>query len=342
MPTKTTMTTPTTPVETPSDPTPRPVRTGWHPDILEGYEQRDLVVDAEPVAGEPVGPLVATLVRRVGRPRRRAVLYVHGWNDYFFHTHVADWFDARGFTLYAIDLRRCGRSFREGQLLGYIDSLHDYFDELDAALAVIEAEHEACVVVAHSTGGLTAALWADARPGRLAGLVLNSPWLDVWGPQGLATAVRPLLGTASRRNPYSIIPLPEGQPIYAHALHRDWGGEWDYSLTLKSATAVPIRVGWLRAVLRGQASVSKGLAVDCPIFVATSTTSWFGRRYRDKAKSNDIVLDVSRITAQAWHLGRLVTVARIPGAVHDVFLSSPAARRRVFADLEAWLKAFVT
>jgi hypothetical protein len=35
---------------------------------------------------------VATLVRRIpsGEPPRRAVLYLHGWNDYFFQTHLAD------------------------------------------------------------------------------------------------------------------------------------------------------------------------------------------------------------------------------------------------------------
>ena len=56
---------------------------------------------------EPPEPVVATLVRDARRPLQpRAVLFVHGWNDYFFHDHVADWFGDRGWTLYALDLRR--------------------------------------------------------------------------------------------------------------------------------------------------------------------------------------------------------------------------------------------
>ncbi|HET8660245.1 MAG TPA: alpha/beta hydrolase, partial [Micromonosporaceae bacterium] len=57
------------------------------------------------------GAVVATLVRRrADAPTRRAVLYVHGFNDYFFQTHLADFYVARGWDFYALDLRKCGRS----------------------------------------------------------------------------------------------------------------------------------------------------------------------------------------------------------------------------------------
>ena len=332
------MTTRATPVAAPSD---RESLDGWHPDILSGYERRTLPLGADHFGDEP-GPLVATLVRRADAPRhRRAALYVHGWTDYFFHTHVVDWFDRRGTTLYGVDLRRYGRSWTEGQPAGYVESLEDYFVDLDAALEVIEQEHDEVLLVAHSTGGLTASLWADVRPGRFVGLVLNSPWLDMMGPQGLGTALRPVLGTLSRRNPGSIIPLREGDPIYARTLHQQWGGAWDYSLEFKAAAGVPIRVGWLRAVLKGQERVSKGLSIDCPVFVATSTRSWYGRRFSPKARTSDVVLDVNRITAQAWRLGRLVTTARIDDGLHDLFLSGTKAREALFRDLGDWLDAFV-
>jgi hypothetical protein len=45
------------------------------------------------------GPVVATLVRRrADRPTGRAVLYVHGFVDDFFQTHVADFFAERAGT----------------------------------------------------------------------------------------------------------------------------------------------------------------------------------------------------------------------------------------------------
>jgi alpha-beta hydrolase superfamily lysophospholipase len=156
--------------------------TEWHPDFLAGYETTDLALpEAAAAPGEPEdAELVATLVRRVGtgsEPRRRpAVLYLHGWNDYFFQTHLADALDALGYAFYALDLRRYGRSLRRGQLRGFITDLDDYALELDAATDLIAAEHDGLLLMGHSTGGLICSLWAAARPDRVDGLVLNSPW----------------------------------------------------------------------------------------------------------------------------------------------------------------------
>lgn len=335
------MATPGTPDAASAEPS-EPVSGVWGPDILDGYERLILPLDAAPAPCETPDPLCATLVRKSGARRHaRAVLMVHGWNDYFFHTHVVDWFDERGFTVYGIDLRRYGRSHAAGQLAGYVDALEDYFDDLDAALAVIEAEHAEVVALGHSTGGLTVSLWADARPGRLAGVVLNSPWLDMWGSPALGRALRTVLDTFGRRDPYAQIPLTEGDSRYAQAMHQRWGGEWEYSLELKSPNGVPIRFGWVRAVLAGHEGVARGLAIDCPVFVATSTRSYLMGRLGKKARTSDTVLDVSLITARAWRLGRLVTIARIPEGTHDLFLSGAKARRRLFADLEVWLDAYV-
>ena len=91
---------------------------GWMPDVLPGYWQRTLALGPDP-AGE--GDIVATLVRRgseaeasEGSVADRAVLAVHGYTDYFFHTELADHFAGRGFAFYALDLQKCGRSHRDG------------------------------------------------------------------------------------------------------------------------------------------------------------------------------------------------------------------------------------
>ena len=70
--------------------------TAWVPDVLPGYWQQTFELGPDP-DGE--GRLVATLVRR-GEPdpdAAHAVLVVHGYTDYFFHTELADHFASRGF-----------------------------------------------------------------------------------------------------------------------------------------------------------------------------------------------------------------------------------------------------
>jgi pimeloyl-ACP methyl ester carboxylesterase len=81
-------------------------------DVLgEPYRRRVIELPAD-----DEGPVIATLVsRKAAKPTPRAVLYLHGYNDYFFQTHVADFFVERGFDFYALDLRKYGRSLQPHQ-----------------------------------------------------------------------------------------------------------------------------------------------------------------------------------------------------------------------------------
>ena len=109
--------------------------------------------------------LVATRPPAAGR-FRSAVLYVHGWNDYFFQTHLADHLADLGFDFYALDLRRYGRSLRRGHLNGFITDLDDYALELDAAADLIAEDHDELLLMGHSTGGLITSLWAASNRDR--------------------------------------------------------------------------------------------------------------------------------------------------------------------------------
>ncbi|QIK72758.1 alpha/beta hydrolase [Propioniciclava coleopterorum] len=324
--------------------TDRPHPQRWRPDPLEGFEHRDLPLTAQPLPGESLDPLVGTLIRRSDpelRRSARAVLHVHGWNDYFFHPHVAEFYEAQGYAFYALDLRRYGRSLRAGQFHGYIDDLDDYREEIDGAVAAIRREHSHLVLTGHSTGGLITTLWAGDRPGRIDALVLNSPWLDMWGPVGIGSLMRPIVGPIGKRNPTSPLKMPEGEePIYAMATHVDFGGEWNYSLDWKSAGSEVVRLGWVRAILNGHARVARGLPIDCPVLVTISARTAFLRRYSEEARTADVVLNVDRIAAASWHLGDAVTLIRIEGGMHDLSLSLPEPRQRWFDAVATWLHAY--
>ena len=210
--------------------------TTWSPDFLDGYEITELALPGvEPAAGEPTDvDLVATLIRKTSdRVARRAIFYLHGWNDYFFQTHLADYLSDLGYDFYALDLRRYGRSIRPGQLRGFITNLDDYSLELDAAADLIAADHDRLLLMGHSTGGLIAALWAARNSERLEGLILNSPWLDLQGSAIVRTLGTPVIDRLGSRAPTSIIRLPD-LGFNARALHVSLGGEWDYDLQLKS------------------------------------------------------------------------------------------------------------
>ena len=317
--------------------------TTWSPDFLGGYETTELVLPgAETAPGEPDDvDLVATLIRKSGpRAGARAVLYLHGWNDYFFQTHLADYLSDLGYDFYAVDLRRYGRSIRPGQLRGFIGNLDDYTLELDAAADLIATDHDRLLLMGHSTGGLIAALWAARNADRLEGLILNSPWLDMQGSAIVRALGVPVIDALGSRAPTSIIRLPD-LGFTARSLHISLGGEWDYDLTLKSRPGPPIRTGWLRAVLLGHQRVAAGLGIGVPILVLASAKTEFARRWHEGLRVVDTVLDVEQIAARAVRLGPHVTVVRVPDGLHDLTLSAAHVRKQVMDEIGRFIEAYV-
>jgi alpha-beta hydrolase superfamily lysophospholipase len=311
--------------------------TTWSPDFLDGYETTELTLAGEPADAD----LVATLIRKTSnRGGQRAVLYLHGWNDYFFQTHLADYLSDIGYDFYALDLRRCGRSLRPGHLRGFITNLDDYAVELDAAADLIMADHDRLLLMGHSMGGLAAALWASHNADRLEGLILNSPWLDLQGSAIVRTLGTPVIDALGTRAPTSALRLP-ALGFNARSLHISLGGEWDYDLTLKSTPSPPIRTGWLRAMLQGHQRVAAGLGIAVPILVLASTTTDFSRRWHEGLRTVDSVLDVEQIAARAVRLGPHVTVVRIPEGLHDLTLSAPHVRKQALDEIGRFVEAYV-
>ena len=228
---------------------------------------------------------------------------------------------AAGFAFYALDLRRYGRSLRLGQLRGFIADLTEYDQELSAAADLIAADHQQLTLLGHSTGGLTATLWAADHPGAGG---RGDPQLAVAGPAGLGHGPRPR--RAGDRRP-GWEPADRGAAaagLRASTRGRstsDQEGEWDYDTELKTSPSPAIRVGWLRAVLQGHQKVAAGLGLPMPVLVMTSAKTDFARKWHDGLHAADTVLDVEQIARRATKLGRHVTIVKFDGGLHDLFLS---------------------
>ncbi len=297
-----------------------------------------------PMGEDYEGPVVCSVVSRYAeqRPARGAVLHVHGFCDYFFQTHVADFFVDLGYDFHAVDLRKYGRSLLPHQTPNFCLELEEYFPDLDAAIDLIRTHSDVRRVVlhGHSTGGLIAALWAaqradEGRPVAEA-LVLNSPWLDLQGSVLLRTIGTQALDRLGPRRPYAVIPRRVSQ-VYVHTLHRDYAGEWDFDLRWKPKESFPVRAGWLRAVRAGHRRVHRGIDTGVPVLTLCSAQSLQPQDVVAEAYTSDIVLDVDQIAGWSYRLSDQVTVSRVADAVHDVFLSRPGARKTAFDRVRRWL-----
>lgn len=314
----------------------------WQPDVLgDGFEQQTLLLgdDAE-------GEVVATLVRSRPHPGARLfgdlrdtdVLYVHGWSDYFFQTDLARFFTDRGARFYALDLRKYGRSLRPGQAPGYIAALDVYDADIGAALDAMatKRENRRLLLLGHSTGGLTLTLWAARHPGVADALVLNSPWLELQlGPLG-RQALAPIVNARARFDPLGTHPVVD-LGFYTRA-QRDLGTLPDSPEGWRPPQGFPTHPGWLAAIIAGHARVASGVDVGCSALVLLSARSTPALTWNDAMRETDSVLVVDDIARSATRIARTVTIARIDGALHDVFLSAPDTRARAFDALAAWTR----
>ena len=292
----------------------------WRPDrLLPGFEALELAAP-----DDYDGRVVATLVRLpvpeapIGAVRG-AVLYVHGFIDYFFQRHMAGRFAAEGYAFYALDLRKHGRSLLPHQHPCFCKDIAEYHADITLALAEIDTD---VLLAGHSSGGLVCSLYAveGERRAQVRALWLNSPFFDWRDAHKGKLRMAQALGWffPFMHDPKSVL------PAYVRSLHRNWDGEWDFDLTLKPLMGFPACFGWVSAIFHAHAKVHAGLGLDIPVLSMHS----------DEA---DIVLDWKQVARWSRTLGKNVTVQQFPGALHDLVLSRAEIRDSVFSHLFAWL-----
>jgi len=289
----------------------------WTQDrLLPGFEARTLEFP-----GDYDGRVLATLVRLpAGDAPRGAVLYVHGFVDYFFQRHLAERFAAEGYAFHALDLRKHGRSLLAHQHPNFCKDVAEYFADLDAAIDAIGGP---VLLAGHSTGGLICALYAarGERREQVRALWLNSPFFD-WKVTPFKRAQLGMAALTGQAFPFLNDPKALS-PAYVRSIHRDYDGEWDFDLKLKPLNGFPAYFGWIGAVLAAQAKVHAGLDIHCAVLTMHS----------DEA---DIVLDWRHMAKWGRTLGPQATVLAFPGGLHDLALSRREIRDAVFAGLFSW------
>jgi len=319
----------------------------WEPDVLPGFERLTL-----PLEPDFEGEVVATLVRRAVTPSGPAVpdagidvLYVHGWTDYFFQAHLAEFWERQGARFHALDLRKYGRSLREGQTPGFVTALLTYDEDIEAALSAIghgpgATTRRRLVLMGHSTGGLVLSLWASHKPGRADALVLNSPWLEFQTRSVGRWMLEPGLRAQAALAPRShLVNVDLG--FYVRSISSRFDGAWDIDPAWRPDTGWRVTPAWLAAIFQGQERVARGLGIDVPVLVLLSSRSTPPVRWSPEMLTTDSVLEVGGVARRVPALGRLVTLARIDGALHDVTLSAPAVRDVVWHEISRWLGAYV-
>lgn len=308
----------------------------YQPDILgAGYEQAALHFP-----DDYEGKVIATLVRKKApQSASKAVLYIHGFIDYFFQTEMAEQFNQHGFDFYALDLRKYGRSILPHQKYYNIREIAEYDAEITQALEIIGAEgHDSVLLCGHSTGGLTTTLYAAHHPNHplIKALWVNSPFYDF-----NMNPIKRKLGLPGLSRIGKIFPdlqLPsELNKWYTASLHKDLKGEWDFSLDWKKTAYPKVRLSFVSAIFEAQKEIHQGVKIDVPVLVMHSHQTKNPRKWGKDAQTSDVILGVKDIQKYAKKIQGDVTVQSIQNGLHDLVLSQKPVRDSVYQQLFQWL-----
>ncbi len=288
------------------------------------------------------GKVEATLIARKSKKEtQKAILYIHGFVDYFFQDNLANWANNSGLNFYAIDLRKYGRSLLPHQQPNMARSMSEYFEEIDMAIDVIRNndKNNFLILMGHSTGGLISSLYANIHrtDSIIDALILNSPFFDMNKPAWFKKTALPITALVGKNFPD--VPSPEGlKEGYATSLHKDHKGEWDFNLEYKPILGYKINLGWVAAIHYGQQELQKGLNITCPVLVMYSSKSVTPGNYHQSMHTADSVLNVSDISKYADVIGNNVTKVEIKDGMHDLVLSKKNVRETVFKEMTKFIE----
>lgn len=303
--------------------------TTWHPDILEGYEARYVN------HGEAFdGPCRSTIIRKLApKKSRKAYLYIHGFNDYFFQKEMGELFVDSGYNFYAVDLRRYGRSWQPWQYPFNVRKQKEYFEDIDSALSQIRRDGNTDITLSgHSTGGLTVAYMAAMKGARVGvnRVVTDSPFLE-WNFSALMRNVgAPMIELLSKISPNSKVKQAHCDG-YAYSLLKEYDGEWTYDTDWKMIYSPPVTFSWVGSINHAQSELMKKAShITVPILVMHSTRKISGCNYTPEFQTGDAVLDPAMIQKRGEKLGHVREVCAIDSGIHDLILSPSPHREAAY------------
>ena len=309
----------------------------WNKDYLgEEWEYKHIILDRD-FDGVPVATIVR---RRESSNGERAILYIHGYSDYFYQTSLADSMENNGFRFYALDLRRYGRSKLPGQVWYDSRDISDYYEEIDKSIAEIKKDlpNAPVTIMAHSTGGLIASLYAAEKGDSLlaSGLILNSPFFD-FNVGGVAESIGiPVFSAIGSVMPRMVVNRSVS-PVNCMSLHSDYYGEWQFDTIMKPIQSPMVTAAWIRVIHKGQKRLQKGIKIGVPVLIMCSSSSSAGSDFSEIHKKSDTVLDVAEIIEFSSSISGPVKVVIIEDGLHDLVLSGKNSRDKAYREIFSFL-----
>lgn len=307
--------------------------------FIKNNENRvQLTSEIIPLENDYEGVVSAAVEYHVVPQANTAVLYIHGYMDYFFQNHLAAYFIGLGISFYAIELRKYGSSIKAHQHQNFFKDIAEYDEEISIVLNKMKQDgHSKIIVNGHSTGGLIATHYVLHGQYRkfISGVILNSPFFEFKVSKikrNILSVIMPL----SYFFPFlKVAQLPS---LYTESLHESLKGRWSFNLKYKPIPSFATYLGWVRAIIRAQNVIQKQSISDVPCIIFHSDSSCFEGKWNDNMLTSDMVLNIKDIIYFGLKIYPEANIIEMKNAMHDMALSSDEVINDYFSHISVWLK----
>ncbi len=90
--------------------------------------------------------------------------------------------------------------------------------------------------------------------------------------------------------------------------------------------------------LASEGEIHKGIKLNIPTLIMHSHQSKYPKKWGIDAQQSDVILDVKDMTHNAKKMKGDVQTLAVKNGLHDLVLSAPPVREKVYQDLFSWLE----
>tara|TARA_A100000164_G_scaffold268535_1_gene240439 strand:- start:743 stop:1846 length:1104 start_codon:yes stop_codon:yes gene_type:complete len=281
-----------------------------------------------------------SLTYKTKKGNKKALLWVHGFNDYYFHFNIGDMLvNDYDTDIYAITLRRYGSTIKkDDNLLFYTDDLDEYLEDIDICFnKILNNNYDKIIMYGHSTGGLTSTIYCDrgTYKKKINGLILNSPFFDLNDSPFMEWILKNIIYYLGIINPK--FQLSGNDNTQWNATSEETLERFYFNPEYKLRGNSPIYAGWIKAVHYYQNKIhNREININVPAIVLYSNKTL---KYPVQ-DDGDNVLDVNEINKYSNYLGGTNEVVEyiIKNATHDVLCSEDKPRDKAISIMMNFIK----
>jgi alpha-beta hydrolase superfamily lysophospholipase len=279
--------------------------------------------------------LTKSLLKYKTNNNKKALIWIHGFNDYYYHFHIGDKLLNEGYDIYALTLRRYGEVCSNKEGLFYTNNLDEYLEDIDNVFNFISKyNYEKIFLYGHSTGGLTSTIYCQKGEYRdkINGLILNAPFFDFNDSIFNEFLLKHIVSRIGYFFPR--FKLKKYNPNKYNANSEEIYERFYFNDNYKLRGGSPVYAGWIYTINKHQELIkNKNISLDIPILVIYSDKTIAG----NKQDKGDNTLDMSEINKYSDYLGNNVKEVIIKDAIHDVLCSEDKPRKEAIKCMFDWL-----